>query len=104
MFYQTQAARRPPKGPENAAFLSLVTLTLKLVTARNQTCLPCEFGANPFSSSEIFCTQTKKITDWQCQKQNLPQFTACGKKKLNLATVYNSRPGNRSGLFVQLWV
>jgi len=27
---------------------------------------------------EIFHTQTKN-TDWRRQKQNLPQFTACGK-------------------------
>jgi len=27
MFYQTQTARRPLKGPKNALFLSLVTLT-----------------------------------------------------------------------------
>jgi len=48
-------------------------LTFKLVHVRDQTCLPCEFGANP----EIFHTQTK-TTDWRHEKQNLPQFTACG--------------------------
>ena len=30
----------------------MVTLTFKLVRARNQSCLPCEFGANPFSGSQ----------------------------------------------------
>jgi len=31
--------------------LWLLTLTFKLVWSRNQTRLPCEFAANPFSSS-----------------------------------------------------
>jgi len=52
MFYQTQTARRPRKGPKKCRFLSLVTLTLKLVQVRDQTHLPCEFGANPFSGSQ----------------------------------------------------
>jgi len=42
-------------------FLSLVTLTFKLVWARDQTCLPCEFGANPFSHSwDIWFTNKQK--------------------------------------------
>jgi len=32
-------------------FLSLVTLTFKLVQVRDQTRLACEFGANPFSGT-----------------------------------------------------
>jgi len=32
-------------------FLSMVTLTFKLVPARDQTHLLCEFGTNPFSGS-----------------------------------------------------
>jgi len=32
-------------------FLSLVTLTFKLVQVRDQTRLPCKLGANPFSGS-----------------------------------------------------
>jgi len=40
-------------------------LTFKLVRTRDQTRLPCEFGASPF-------------TDWQHQKNNLPKFSACG--------------------------
>jgi len=31
--------------------LDLWPLTFKLVRAREQTCLPCEFGANAFSGS-----------------------------------------------------
>jgi len=33
------------------SFLSLMTLTFKLIRARDQTHL-CEFGANPFSGSQ----------------------------------------------------
>jgi len=55
MFYRTQTARRPPKGPKIPFFipgnLSPLTLTFKLVRARNQTRVPSEFGANPFSGS-----------------------------------------------------
>ena len=40
-------------------FLSLLTLTFKLAQARDQTCLPCKFGANPFSGLQ-YHTQTKK--------------------------------------------
>jgi len=41
-------------------FLSMVTLTIKLVRGRDQTCLPCEFGANPFSSSQDISYTNKK--------------------------------------------
>jgi len=52
------------------------TLTFKLVRARDLTRLPCEFGANPFSSSQdISYIKSHR----QRQKQNLTQFTACGK-------------------------
>jgi len=37
-------------------------------------CLPCEFGANPFSGSRD-SSYTQK-SHKQRQKQNLPQFTA----------------------------
>jgi len=38
-----------------------LTWTFKLVWVRDQTCLPCEFGANPFSSSrDIWCPNKKK--------------------------------------------
>ena len=57
----------------------LLTLTFKLVWARDQTRFPCEFGANPFSGSRDI-SYTNKKTDWRRQKQNLPQFTACGNK------------------------
>ena len=51
MFYQTQFVRRPPEMAEKCRSLSLVTLTFDLDQARDQTRLPCEFGANPFSGS-----------------------------------------------------
>ena len=65
---------------EKCRVLSLVTLTLtfKLVRVRDQTRLPCKFGANPFSSSGDISYTNKKTTDWRRQKQNLPKFTACG--------------------------
>jgi len=54
--------------------LSLVTLTFDLglqtrFVARDQTRLPCEFGANLFSGSQdISYTNKKTPTDWQDQK------------------------------------
>jgi len=56
-----QAAERA----ENAVFLSLVTLTLtfKLVRARDQTRVPYEFGANPFSGSGDISYTKEKVTD-----------------------------------------
>ena len=60
-------------------FLSLVTLTIKLVRARDQTCLMCEFGANPFSGSRDIWF-TNKQSDRQRQNRNLTQFDACGKE------------------------
>ena len=47
------------KGPK-MQFLSLVTFTFKLVRARNQTRLPCEFGANLFSGSRDISYINKK--------------------------------------------
>jgi len=84
MFYQTQTTHRLPEGPKNTVFLSLVTstfdlwpltMTLKLVRARDQTRLPHEFGVNPFSSSGDI-SYTNKKSHRQRQKQNLTQFTA----------------------------
>jgi len=79
----TQTAHRPPKGRKNAIYCSCwpwsLTLTFKLVQVRDQTRLPCEFGANPFSGSQYISYTNKKTTDWWRQKQNLLQFTACGK-------------------------
>jgi len=78
---RTHAAERD----KNAVFvhgdldLWPLTLTFKLIQARGQTRLPCEVGAIPFSGSrDISYTRN---TDWRRQKQNLPQFTACGKKE-----------------------
>ena len=71
-----QAAERA----EKCRLLSLLpwplTLTFKLVRARDQTRLPCEFGTNPFSSSQDISYTNKKS---ERQKQNCTQFTACGK-------------------------
>jgi len=60
-------------------FLSLVTLIFglwpwpsKLLRARDQARLPCEFGANPFSGSRHTSYANKRNTDWRRQKQNLP--------------------------------
>jgi len=69
MFYgtnRTQAAERA----ENAVFVPgkwwpwSLTLTFKLVRARDQTRLPREFGANPFGGSrDISYTNKKTQTD-----------------------------------------
>jgi len=44
----------------------LLTLTFKLVRTRDQTRLPCEFGANPLSGSRDICF-TNKQTDKKSQ-------------------------------------
>jgi len=64
--------------PDDLDLLPL-TLTFKLVRARDQTRLPCEFGATQIRSAVpgIFHTRTK--SHGQRQKQNFTQFTACGK-------------------------
>jgi len=49
-------------------------MTFKLVQAKDQTRLPCQFGANPFSGSRDISYTSKKT-----EKQNLSQFTVCGK-------------------------
>jgi len=85
MFYQTQTAFRPPKGPKNAVFIPgdlylwPLILTFKLVQA-DQTCLFVILAQIRSAVPEIFHTQTKNI-DWRLQKQNLPQFTAFGNKR-----------------------
>jgi len=72
-FFQTYTARRPPKGPKNAVYvpgdldLWPLTLTFKLVRARDQTCLPCEYGANPFSGSRDI-SYINKTRGWKGQK------------------------------------
>jgi len=66
--------------------LSLVTLTFDLglqtrFGARDQTRLPCEFGANLFSGSQdISYTNKKTPQTGRTKKQNIPQLTVCGKK------------------------
>ena len=54
-----------------------MTLTFKLVRARDQTRLPCECCANPMSGFRDISHPNKNHRGRQ--KQNLPQFTACGK-------------------------
>jgi len=62
-------------------------VTFKLVQAKDQTCLPCEFGPNPFSGYVDISYTNKKVTD-SAKKQNLTQFTVCGNN-------------NNSWLFIQ---
>jgi len=57
--------------------------TFNLVRMRDQTCLPCESGANPFIGSGDISYTNKKTTDWWRQNQNLLQFTACGNKQIS---------------------
>jgi len=40
-----------------------LTLTFKLIRARDQTLLPCDFGANPFSGSGDISHTNKKLTN-----------------------------------------
>jgi len=56
-----------------------LTLIFKLIQARDQTRLPCEFGTNPVSSSRDISYTSKKSHSAN-QIQNLMQFTACDKK------------------------
>jgi len=60
MFYQTQTTFRQLKGLK-MSFWSPVTLTFKLVRVRDQTRLPCEFGANPFSSSRDYGAKNRTL-------------------------------------------
>jgi len=43
--------------------LTFLTLTFKLVRARDQTRFSCEFGANPFNGSGDISYTYKKVTD-----------------------------------------
>jgi len=74
----------PAISAENLVFCQWwpwpLTLTFKLVQARDQPCLPFEFGANPFSGSRDISYTNKQKSHRQHQKQNLTQFTACGNK------------------------
>jgi len=75
MFYQTQTARRPQKGPKNAVF-ALATLTFKLVRARDETRLLCEFGTNPFSGSRDI-SYTNKEPQSGCVKNRTFNSSLC---------------------------
>ena len=46
-----------------AAEIDLDLHTRPSIRARDQTCLPCEFGANPFSGSRDISYTNKKVTD-----------------------------------------
>ena len=73
---RTQAAERDEKCRFCSGEPWPLTLTFELVSAKDQTRLPCQFGANPFSGfRDISYTNEKKS---QRQKQNLTQFIACG--------------------------
>jgi len=70
MFYQTYTARRPPKDRKMPVFvpgdldLWPLTLTFKFVQAKDQTRLPFELGADPFSGSrDISYTNREPQTD-----------------------------------------
>jgi len=73
--------------PDDLDLLPL-TLTFKLVRARDQTRLPCEFGAYPFcGSGDISCTKSHR----QRQKQNLTRSSlraATKWKAKAMATVF----------------
>jgi len=97
-----QAAKRTKKY----VFLSLVTLTFKLVQVRDQTLLPCEFGANPFSGSgNISYTNKKTQTDGAKNTFHSSLHVLITQKyqdtqnkhkilKPGLVTSYNIQPGN----------
>jgi len=57
-----------------------LTLTFKLVQARDQTRLSCKFGLNLLSSSRDIWFLNKKAKSQTAlnRTQNLTQFTACG--------------------------
>jgi len=75
MFYQTQTASRPPKRPKMPVFCPWwpwpLTLTFKLVRVRDQTRLPREFVANPFSSSRDISYTNKKL-EQRCFSKHKP--------------------------------
>jgi len=82
MFYETYTARKPPSvcAPVTAKALQCIvngdmtqqfsqfcpwwpwslTMTFKLVLARDQTRLGSEFGANPFSGSRVIWATNKR--------------------------------------------
>jgi len=86
MFYQTQNARRPPKGPKNAVFdpgdLDLWLWHSNSSKRGTKHVFPVNLARIRSAVPDIFHTQTKS----QHQKQNLTQFTACGNKKSDIST------------------
>jgi len=80
--FQTQTAHRPPKGPKDPVFvpgsLDLWPWTSKWSKRGTKHVFLVNLAQIHSAVPEIFHTQTK-TTDWRRQKQNLPQFTACGK-------------------------
>ena len=83
-----QATKRPKNGVfvPGDLYLWPSTLTFKLVRARDHRSTHV-FRVNLAQirlvipeSRDISHTSKKNPTDWRRQKQNLPQFTACGKK------------------------
>jgi len=80
MFYQTQTARRSPKGPKNAVFVPGDLHLWPWPSDSSERGTKHVFHVNLVqirSAVHMFHSQTK-TTDWRRQKQNLPQFSACG--------------------------
>jgi len=63
--------------------LSPLTLTFKPVQARDQTHLPCEFGANAFSRSRDIWFTNRKVTNSAKNRTLL----ACGNKRQRLSNI-----------------
>ena len=88
-------------------FLSLVTLTFdltfKLVRARDQTRLPCEFGANPFSGSRDFSYTNKKQTDGAKNGTCRSSLRAVKTTPLNTDSDYIKRQTTGNGMYVRMF-
>jgi len=74
MFYQTQTARMPLFLALGDLDLWPLTLTFKLVRARDQALLPCVFGANPFSGTRDISHTNKKH---RCAPKTEPSAVHC---------------------------
>jgi len=80
---------------QKCRFLSLVTLTFDLWAwpsnlSERGTKHVFRVNLAQIRTRDISYTN-KKNTDWRCQKQNLPQFTACGKSNVLCLRVYLTR-------------
>ena len=66
------------KGAEQCRFLSLVTLTFRVIRVRVQMSSVWIWHKSVQQFQRYFIHK-QKTTDWWRQKQNLPQFTVCSK-------------------------